>query len=75
VICFSFADSFQIEIVSITLMNVHTKDIRIDMIQTPQRTVLSALKFFQVLSSSFYLATFKPQLIPKATASSRNETT
>lgn len=60
--------------VNITLINVQTKDIRIEMIQTAHKTVPSALKFFQVLSSSYYLATFKPQLIPKAMASKRNDT-
>ncbi len=60
--------------VSKTLIAVHTKDIMIEMIQTPQSIEESAVKLFQVLISISYLATFKPQLMPNAIPSNKNET-
>jgi len=57
-----------------TFMPVQTKDMIIEMIQTPQSIDESAVKLFLVLISISCLATFNPQLIPKAIPSNKNET-
>jgi len=56
------------------LIAVQTKDMKIEMILTPQSTFESALKFPQVFISNCYFATFKPQLMPKAIPSKIKET-
>ncbi len=74
VACFSLADSFQIDIVSKILIAITTNDIKMEIILTIHKTLELVIAFYLVDFSNSCFATFNPQLIPKATAKSKNET-